>query len=76
MLIDVYTVQEAGRRAGRKVVVVQEEGRYVGGASLNFVHWMHTHVPSHQLRPEQVALVKWYAERPPGLEGELELSFG
>lgn len=56
--------------------MVQEEGRYVGGASLNFVHWMHTHVPSHQLRPEQVALVKWYAERPRGLEGELELSFG
>jgi hypothetical protein len=27
---------------------------------LEFVRWMHGHVPRHQLSPEQVALVEWF----------------
>ncbi len=57
-----YTVQESGRRAGRDNVVVQSQGMLVGGGSLSFVHWMHKTVPIHKLRPEQVALVKWYED--------------
>jgi len=57
-----YKVQEGGTRAGRDIVIVQREGRLVGGGSLSFVHWMYEKVPKHQLRPEQVALVKWYED--------------
>jgi len=57
-----YTVREGGIRSGRDVVIVQREGRFVGGGSLSFVHWMHKNVPNHQLRPEQVALVNWYED--------------
>ncbi len=56
-----YTVREAiGRRGRREAVVVEQEGRRIASASLNFVHWMHGRVPSHQLSPAQVALVAWY----------------
>ena len=56
-----YTVREAiGNVGRRKVLVVEEEGRRIASASLNFVHWMHGRVPSHQLSPEQVALVAWF----------------
>ncbi len=57
-----YTVQESGRRAGRDNVIVQRQGMLVGGGSLSFVHWMHKTVPIYQLKPEQVALVKWYED--------------
>ncbi len=57
-----YTVKEGGRRAGRDNVVVHRQGMLVGGGSLSFVCWMHQKVPIHQLRPEQVALVKWYED--------------
>jgi hypothetical protein len=49
-------------RAGRKIVARSDNGRSVGGASLNFVRWMHGHVPRHQLNPDQAELVKWYDE--------------
>ena len=57
-----YTVQEGGRRAGRDNVVVHSEGISVGGGSLSFVQWMHKKVPMYKLRPEQVAMVKWYED--------------
>ncbi len=46
--------------AGWEVVSRSDKGRCAGGASLNFVRWMHGHVPKHQLNPEQVALVEWF----------------
>ncbi len=56
-----YTVREAIGNVGRReVLVVEQKGRRIASASLNFVHWMHERVPSHQLSPEQVALVAWY----------------
>ena len=57
-----YVVREIGVRAGRTIVVVENQGRLVGGSSLGFLHWMHERVPDHQLMPEQVALVKWYED--------------
>ncbi len=56
-----FTVRE-GCRSGREVVVVESRGKLVGGGSLNFVQWLHERVPCHQLRAEQVALVKWYED--------------
>ena len=58
-----YKVQRAGSNAGREVVVVRDNGRLVSGASLEFVSWMGAKVPSRQLRPEQLALVQWWATR-------------
>ena len=29
---------------------------------MEFVRWMHGHVPRHQLNPDQAALVKWFDE--------------
>ncbi len=56
-----FTVREAIASVGRqKALVVEQNGRHFGGASLNFVHWMHGHVPRQQLSPEQVALVEWF----------------
>ncbi len=57
-----YTVRLAAGIGGRVDVVVEDNGRHVVGASLSFVRWMHERVPSHQLRPEQAALVAWYDE--------------
>ncbi len=56
-----FTVRE-GCRSGREVVVVESQGKLVGGASLNFVQWLHERVPCHQLTAEQIALVKWYED--------------
>ena len=58
-----YQVQRAGRHAGREVVVVRQDGRLVSGASIDFVTWMRDRVPAGQLRPEQLALVKWWITR-------------
>ena len=47
---------------GRDTLVVTLNGRRVGSATISFVKWMHESVPKHQLRPEQRALVEWYAK--------------
>jgi hypothetical protein len=52
-----FTIQN---RAGWKIVSRSDHGRSTGGASLEFVRWMHGHVPRHQLSPDQVALVEWF----------------
>ncbi len=57
-----FTVREAVRSGKREVVIVESQGRLVGGGSLNFVQWLHERVPCHQLSAEQVALVKWYED--------------
>jgi hypothetical protein len=54
-----YQVKRADVRAGRETVVVTSSGRRIGSASLGFVQWMHDCVPRRQLRPEQLALVRW-----------------
>ena len=54
-----YKVQRAGHGAGREVVVVRNEDRLVGGASLEFIDWMREKVPTKHLRTEQLALVQW-----------------
>ncbi len=48
------------KRGGREVVARIDNGRYVPGASLDFVRWMHGHVPRHQLNADQAELVQWY----------------
>lgn len=58
-----YKVQRAGRHAGREVVVVRDDDRLVSAASLDFVNWMQNRVPDKQLRPEQLALVRWWSNR-------------
>ena len=58
-----YKVQRAGRHAGREVVVVRDDDRLVSAASIDFVSWMQTRVPDKQLRPEQLALVRWWSNR-------------
>jgi hypothetical protein len=45
-------------RSGRKIVYDQD--RFGGRASLEFVRWMHGHVPRHLLNPDQAALVEWF----------------
>ena len=52
-----FTIQ---KRAGREVVARSYNGRCVPGASLEFVRWMHGHVPRHQLNTDQAHLVEWY----------------
>jgi hypothetical protein len=47
---------------GRETVVVTLNGRRVGSATIKFVKWMHESIPKRQLRPEQRALVEWYAK--------------
>ena len=64
-----YQIQRAGRHAGREVVVVREDGRLVSGASLEFVNWLCERVPDRQLRPEQLALVRWCAARSERVSG-------
>ena len=59
-----YAVAPGGLRAGRETVVVTREGRRVGSASVGFVRWMHDVVPKRQLRPEQVAMVRWFERLP------------
>ena len=57
-----YKVREAVRSGKREVVIVESQGKFVGGASLSFVQWMQKRVPDHQLSAEQIALVKWYED--------------
>ena len=57
-----YTVREAVRGGKQKAVVVERQGKFVGGASLSFIQWMQRRVPHHQLTAEQAALVKWFEE--------------
>jgi hypothetical protein len=59
---DMYNVREAVRGGKREVIVVERQGKFVGGASLSFIQWMQRRVPHHQLTAEQAALVKWYEE--------------
>ncbi len=47
-------------RFGRKIVSGSDQDRFAGGASLEFIRWMHGHVPRRQLNPDQVALVEWF----------------
>jgi hypothetical protein len=54
-----FTVQ---KRSGREIVSRSERGRFAGGSSLEFVRWMHGHVPRHQLNQDQAALVEWFDE--------------
>jgi hypothetical protein len=58
-----YTVREAVRGGKREAVVVEYQGKFVGGASLSFIQWMQQRVPHHQLTEEQLALVKWYEDK-------------
>ena len=56
---EMFTVQ---KRSGREIVSRSNQDRFAGGASLEFVRWMHGHVPRHQLNADQADLVKWYDE--------------
>ena len=58
-----YKVRKAIRSGRREVVVVERQGKFVGGASLSFIQWMQRRVPHHQLTAEQLALVKWYEDK-------------
>ena len=53
---------EAARSGRREIAVVKSDGKFVGGASLNFVQWMQQRVPENLLSAEQAALVKWYED--------------
>ena len=53
---------EAARSGKREIVVVKSDGKFVGGASLNFVQWMRERVPDNLLSAEQLALVQWYGD--------------
>jgi len=46
--------------SGREIVSRSDQDRFAGGASLEFVRWMHGHVPRHQLNADQAELVEWY----------------
>jgi hypothetical protein len=55
-----YTVEEVRRPSGKSAAIVRRNQKLVGAASVPFIKWMHDHVPSSQLTPEQVALVDWF----------------
>jgi hypothetical protein len=55
--LEMFTIKN---RSGRKIVSRSDQDRSVGGASLEFVRWMHGHVPRGQLNPDQIALVEWF----------------
>ena len=57
-----FEVEPVQRNSGREAVLVRRKNRLVGAASVTFVQWMHRHVPTRQLSPEQVALVEWFEE--------------
>jgi hypothetical protein len=60
MYLEMFTIRN---RSGRKVVSrCDEHGRFASGASLEFVRWMHGHVPRQQLNADQAALVEWFDE--------------
>ena len=52
-----FTVQ---KRSGREIVSWTGQGRSAGGASLEFVRWMHGQVPKHLLNTHQAELVEWH----------------
>ncbi len=52
----------AARSGRREIVVVKSNGKFVSGASLQFVQWMQERVPDNLLSVEQTALVKWYED--------------
>ena len=54
-----FTIQNG---SGRKIVSRSDQDRSAGSASLEFVRWMHGHVPRHQLNADQAELVEWYDE--------------
>ncbi len=59
-----FHVEKSEYRAGREtIVVVNQSGRRVGSASVNFVQWMHDFAPRKQLRPEQAAMVEWFGKQ-------------
>ena len=55
--LEMFTIQ---LRLGRRIVSSSDPHSFAGGASLEFVRWMHGRVPRHQLSPDQVALVEWF----------------
>ena len=55
--LEMFTVQ---KRSGRESVSRSEQGRFASGASLEFIRWMHEHVPRHLLNADQAELVEWY----------------
>ncbi|MFV2089836.1 MAG: hypothetical protein ACC642_04205 [Pseudomonadales bacterium] len=57
-----FEVVEVPKKSGREAVLVRRKNRLVGAASVTFVQWMHRHVPTKQLSPEQVALVEWFEQ--------------
>ena len=57
-----YAVEEIIRPSGKNAIVVKRNHKLVGAASMPFIRWMHEHVPSSQLSPEQVAMVKWFEQ--------------
>ena len=56
--LEMFTIQKRGR--WEVISRSDDKGRCAGGASLNFVRWMHGHVPRHQLNADQAELVEWY----------------
>jgi hypothetical protein len=57
-----YAVEEIKKPSGKSAIIVKRNHRLVGAASMPFIRWMHEHVPSNQLSPEQVAMVKWFEQ--------------
>ena len=55
-------VEAADKRMGKNAAVVTRNNKFVGAASMPFIEWMQRNVPTHQLSPEQIALVKWYED--------------
>lgn len=55
-----YAVEEIRKTSGKSAVIVRRNDRLVGAASVPFIQWMHEHVPSSQLAPEQAAMVSWF----------------
>ena len=58
-----YQVAKSEYRAGRETIVVTNQGKRVGSASISFVRWMHDFAPRRQLRAEQIAMVDWYGKQ-------------
>jgi hypothetical protein len=57
-----YAVEEIKKPTGKSAIIVKRNQRLVGAASMPFIRWMHEHVPSSQLSPEQAAMVKWFEQ--------------
>ena len=59
---DMYAVEEIKKPSGKIAIIVKRNQKLVGAASMPFIRWMHEHVPSSQLTPEQIAMVKWFEQ--------------